>query len=145
MPILQPDVAPADEFGVLGGAPFLAGLPPFASRLLPLKQAHELYERARGRSGTFVLENLLCEMNVDLQVGAADLERIPKTGPVVVVANHPYGMLDGAVLGALLARVRPDVKVMTNFLLEGVPELRHCCIFVDPLGTQDRKNEIAGR
>ena len=32
-------------------------------------------------------------------------------------------MLDGAVLGALLARVRPDVKVMTNFLLEGVPEL----------------------
>jgi putative hemolysin len=135
MPIPQPAGARSENLSVLAGAPFLAGLPPFASRLLPLKQAHDLYARARSRGGKFILENLLCEMEVDLQVSAADLERIPKTGPVVVVANHPYGILDGAVLGALLTSVRPDVKVMTNFLLEGVPELERCCIFVDPLGT----------
>jgi putative hemolysin len=135
MPIPQPVDAHTESLGVLGGAPFLAGMPPFASRLLPLKEAHELYQRARSRSGSFILENLLREMEVDLQVDAADLHRIPKSGPVVVVANHPYGMLDGAVLGALLARVRPDVKVMTNFLLERVPELQPWCIFVDPMGT----------
>ena len=134
MPILQPVDACPENLGVLGGAPFLAGMPPFASRLLPLKEAHELYQRACGRSGNSILENLLREMEVDLQVDAADLHRIPKTGPVVVVANHPYGMLDGAVLGALLARVRPDVKVMTNLLLESVPELQRYCIFVDPMG-----------
>jgi hypothetical protein len=44
-------------------------------------------------------------------------------------------MLDGAVLSVLLARVRRDAKVMTNFLLEGVPELEQHCIFVDPLQT----------
>jgi putative hemolysin len=121
--------------GVLGGAPVLAGLPPFASKFLPLKQAQDLYERARSRSGLSILENLLREMEVEMQVEAADLQRIPKGGPVVVVSNHPYGMLDGAVLGVLLARVRPDVKVMTTFLLEGVPELEPCCIFVDPLQT----------
>jgi putative hemolysin len=135
MPILQPADARAEDLGVLGGAPFLAGMPPFASKLLPLKQAHQLYQRACGRSGGSILESLLREMEVDLQVEAADLQRIPKTGPVVVISNHPYGMLDGAVLGALLARARPDVKVMTNFLLEGVPELQRCCIFVDPMGT----------
>ncbi|HST10481.1 MAG TPA: GNAT family N-acyltransferase [Terriglobales bacterium] len=135
MPILQPADARAEGLGVLGGAPFLAGMPPFASKLLPLKQAHQLYQRACSRTGGSILENLLREMEVDLQVEAVDLQRIPKTGPVVVVSNHPYGMLDGAVLGALLARVRPDVKVMTNFLLEGVPELQRCCIFVDPMGT----------
>ena len=59
-----------------------------------------------------------------------------KRGPVVVVANHPYGMLDGAVLATLLRRVRPDVKVLTNFLLEGVPELERHCIFVDPMQTE---------
>jgi putative hemolysin len=132
MPILHSADSRGNAAGVLEGAPLLAGLPPFASRLLPLKQAHDLYVRARNRGSRSILENLLREMEVDVQVDLTDLQRIPKTGPVVVVANHPYGMLDGAVLGALLARVRPDVKVMTNFLLEGVPELEQCCIFVDP-------------
>jgi putative hemolysin len=49
----------------------------------------------------------------------------------VVVANHPFGVLDGAALGALLTRVRPDVKVMTNSLLRTIPELRDHFIFVD--------------
>jgi putative hemolysin len=135
MPILQPEDARAEDLGILGGAPFLAGMPPFASKLLPLKQAHNLYRRARNRNCSSILENLLREMDIDLQVESADLQRIPKTGPVVVVSNHPYGILDGAVLGAVLSRVRPDVKVMTNFLLQSVPELEPCCIFVDPLRT----------
>jgi len=104
--------------------------------LLPLERAHELYERVRQSSGGFVLERLLEEMDVELEVPAADLERVPKKGPVVVVANHPYGMLDGAVLATLLTRVRPDVKVLTNFLLEGIPELERHCIFVDPMQTR---------
>jgi putative hemolysin len=135
MPILRPVAEPVHDVGVLANAPALAGLPRFAGKLLPLEQAHELYERVRSSADGFVLENLLREMDVDLRVSDADVERIPRKGPVVVVANHPYGMLDGAVLAVLLARVRPDVKVMTNFLLEGVPELEKHCIFVDPLRT----------
>src|SRR5207244_9861244 len=103
MPILHSADFQGSVAGVLGGAPMLAGLPPFASRLLPLKQAHDLYERARSRGAHSILENLVREMEVDLQVDAPDLQRIPRSGPVMVVSNHPYGMLDGAVLGALLA------------------------------------------
>lgn len=121
--------------GVLANAPELAGLPAFASRLLPLEQAHRLYQRARRGREPSVLENLLREMNIDPHVNPPDLERIPKKGPVVVVANHPYGLLDGAMLAVVLARARLDVKVMTNFLLAGVPELEQICIFVDPLHT----------
>ena len=68
-------------------------------------------------------------------MGAVDQARIPASGPVVVVANHPYGVLDGAILTVLLTRVRPDVKVLTNSLLADVPELRKHCIFVDPFQT----------
>jgi 1-acyl-sn-glycerol-3-phosphate acyltransferase len=71
-------------------------------------------------------------MRVELRVGCGGQARIPATGPVVVVANHPFGMLDGAMLAVLLTRVRPDVKVMTNYLLRDVPELAQHCIFVDP-------------
>ena len=58
----------------------------------------------------------------------------------MVVANHPYGVLDGAILTVLLTRVRPDVKVLTNSLLGDVPELQQHCIFVDPFHT-DRSVE----
>jgi putative hemolysin len=41
-------------------------------------------------------------------------------------------MLEGAILGVLLPRVRPDVKIMANYLLAGLPEIEQHCIFVDP-------------
>lgn len=63
----------------------------------------------------------------------------------MAVANHPFGVLDGAAFGALLSRVRPDVKVMTNSLLEGIAELHEHCIFVDPFrsATSAEKNRKA--
>ena len=63
-----------------------------------------------------------------------DLERIPKTGPVVVVANHPFGAIEGLLLVSLLSTVRPDFKVMANYLLGRMPELRPFFILVDPFG-----------
>src|SRR5262249_562632 len=133
MPILSPPEDHARNMGVLANAPLLAGLPRFASKFLPLQPPHHFYDPLRNSTDGFVLENLLRELDVELRVNEPDMERIPRKGPVVAVANHPYGMLDGAVLAVLLGRVRPDVKIMTNFLLEGVPELEEHCIFVDPL------------
>jgi putative hemolysin len=110
----------------------LPGIPALAERFVPVDKVRELYRRVRQAPEGFGLENLLAEMRVELRVDAADTARIPTTGPVVVVANHPFGMLDGGVLAVLLTRVRPDVKVMTNYLLRDVPELARHCIFVDP-------------
>jgi len=108
------------------------GLPALAEKFIPLDKVRELYHRLRQSPAGFGLENLLAEMQVELRVEAADWARIPLAGPVVAVANHPFGVLDGAVLAALLARARPDVKVMTNYLLSDVPELAEHCIFVNP-------------
>ena len=117
------------------GSQRLPGLPGFAGKLIPMAEVRELYERVRSAQDGFRLETLLAEMQVDLQLQPADLERIPTKGPLVAVANHPFGVLDGAALGVLLSRVRPDVRVMTNSLLEGIPELREHCFFVDPFQT----------
>jgi putative hemolysin len=116
-------------------APQLPGLPALAGRLIPMDEVSELYQRVRSAPQGFRLETLLQEMRVELQFQSADLERIPSKGPLVAVANHPFGVLDGAALGVLLSRVRPDVRVMTNSLLEGVPELAEHCFFVDPFRT----------
>ena len=60
---------------------------------------------------------VLERMGIKIKVDEDDLRRIPSDGPLVVVANHPYGGLDGLAMGALLARFRPDFKLLVNTLL----------------------------
>ncbi len=86
---------------------------------------------ARARAQGF-LNRCLDYLEIRFRLPADDLLRIPKTGPVVVVANHPFGAIDGIILGAVLSSVRPDVKLMANYMLGRIPDLRDLFIFVDP-------------
>jgi len=113
----------------------VAQFPGLAGKLAPLGKARDLYRRVQRAPSGFHLEGLLEEMRISLRLDPADQARISASGPVVVVANHPYGVLDGALLTVLLTRVRPDVKILANFLLSDVPELQRHCIFVDPFQT----------
>ncbi len=122
--------------GVLSRVAEFPGIGKFA----PVDKVRDLYRRVQSSPQGFRLETLLAEMQVALRISAPDSSRIPNSGPVLAVANHPYGVLDGAVLAVLLTRVRPDVKVLTNALLADVPELQQHCIFVDPFRT-DRSIE----
>lgn len=76
----------------------------------------------------------LDHLNVRVDVSEEDRGKIPASGPLVVVANHPFGGIDGIVLGALLTSVRQDVKILANHFLNHVPEIRPWLIPVDPYG-----------
>jgi hypothetical protein len=106
---------------MLFGQKLQAPLEGTLERLLLLDRFNELSEQVRknGGEGCF-LERFLETMNVRPRVSASDLLLAPKEGPVVAVANHPFGLIEGAILGSLLAAVRPDVKVMANHLLATV-------------------------
>jgi putative hemolysin len=106
-------------------------------RLLVLDRFNDLYEQVRKNVGEdrFV-EGFLETMNVRPRV-SSDRLLVPKRGPVVVVANHPFGIIEGAILYSLLAAIRPDVKIMANHLLASLPEARRYCIFVNPFGGHD--------
>ena len=69
----------------------------------------------------------------------------PKTGPLIIIANHPYGVLDPCLLASYIGRHRRDLKVMTNSLLGVLPELRDHGILVNPFGGDDAaKSNISG-
>ncbi|HWX54722.1 MAG TPA: GNAT family N-acyltransferase [Verrucomicrobiae bacterium] len=113
-------------------------LPSFFQSLFT-SQLNELYSKVRLTEDRPILETLMASMRVEFAVGPADVARIPATGPVVAICNHPFGILDGAILITLLLKVRPDVKILANYFLHAIPELASHCIFVDPFGRGETK------
>ena len=67
-------------------------------------------------------------MGIDLQTPVDQIANIPATGPVIIVANHPHGLVDGMVLAQLIGRVRTDYKILTRSLLTDVPEIKEFMI-----------------
>lgn len=65
-------------------------------------------------------KDVLDEMNIQLMTPDADYKRIPSKGPVIIVSNHPHGLIDGLVMGTMLSKVRDDFQILTRALLVGV-------------------------
>jgi putative hemolysin len=59
------------------------------------------------------------------------LAKVPKTGPLVVVANHPFGVLDGVIICHLVNRVRGDFQILTNAVLNRADEVKEYLLPVD--------------
>jgi putative hemolysin len=120
-------------------------LTPFESlveRVLGLETLRGLYTRLPRDNRPFP-DAALDLLSIDYEVEGAGLAGFPRSGPLIVVANHPFGGADGLVLLSLLARVRPDVRLLANDLLDRIPELRSCCFFVDTFGTPARRQANA--
>ncbi|WP_093362354.1 lysophospholipid acyltransferase family protein [Tropicimonas isoalkanivorans] len=62
-------------------------------------------------------------MGIALRTPPEQIARIPRTGALVIVANHPHGLVDGMVLAELIGRRRTDYKILTRSLLTGVGEI----------------------
>ena len=73
-------------------------------------------------------------LGVDYDLAPEDVAKIPVSGPLVIVANHPFGAIDGLILGDILTQARPDFRLMANELLHGIPELRPWILPVDAFG-----------
>lgn len=114
----------------LVGSPF--------EKLLSLHTLNQLYSDNLPGDESFAgfFAASLKVLSIEYHLSDADRARIPKEGPVIIVANHPFGAVEGLILGDLLTGVRPDVRLMANYLLGQVPEMRPWLISVDPFGSR---------
>ncbi len=116
-------------------------------RLLGLSALERCHASApKGQGTEAFLQGVLDHLEVTLE--AVDpggvLERLPSEGPLLVVANHPLGGLEGVAITRLLMAQRPDIKVLTNELLTRIPELSDTFIGVDVLSRDAGQANVRG-
>lgn len=70
-------------------------------------------------------------LELDVRYKSTKLRAAPSNGPLIFIANHPYGVADGVILTWLLRKVRPDAKVMANHVLCQAPEAADALLPVD--------------
>ncbi len=103
-------------------------------KALSIEALNNVYRRISAETADAFFRNCLNILDVRYAVSDADRRKIPTGGPLAVLANHPFGGLEGVILGDLLTSVRPDVKILGNFLLQQIPEISPWIIPVDPFG-----------
>ena len=97
-----------------------------------LHRLERFYNELQLSPGEDFISGLFRHMDIRIEADRDDLQRIPVSGGLAVVANHPYGAIDGLALLHVLGRVRPDAKVMANFMLQQLEPLRDRFIGVNP-------------
>ncbi|MEN3940598.1 GNAT family N-acyltransferase [Prosthecobacter sp. SYSU 5D2] len=115
---------------------------PLLDRTLGLRGLHDIYTGAcerqkvhpEGATCYTWFDSVLKTMNAEAVVETAADFAFPKNGPLIVIANHPFGILDPVLVAHYIAQHRPEVKVMTNSMLAAFPALRPHIIAVNPFG-----------
>lgn len=110
----------------------LSALAPLISKALKLQKVNKLYADNAEANGVEFADKILNDLNVHYECNAEELQNIPKNEPFILIANHPYGGIDGMMLLSLITKVRPDFKIMANFLLQQIPTLKDNFVSVNP-------------
>lgn len=111
-------------------------------RLLYENDFQQFSTRYPQLTGLDFVEQVLSYFDFACEVDNNELEHIPAHGPVVLVANHPIGTLDGMALLRVVARVRPDVRIVANQVLSHVEALSPLLLPVDNMSNRTGRQQI---
>lgn len=94
-------------------------------------------EVAQGRD---FWEVMVDRYGLSLDVVGGSLDNIPRTGPLIVIANHPYGILDGLILGHILSVTRGDFRILAHKVFRKAEDLDRIIL---PVNFDETKEAVA--
>lgn len=131
------ELLPEEEFAnALGLKKGLRKLANPLMKVLSLQRVNKLYSGVLGKTSDEFIDEVFKTLEIEFEIDEQQLSRIPKEGPFISISNHPYGAIDGLLLIKVLTKVRPDLKVMANFLLTKVEPISHMILSVNPFENQ---------
>ncbi len=103
-----------------------------------------LIRRARGydrdvASGKDFWQVIVERYGLSLDIVQGDLDNIPKDGPLILIANHPYGILDGLMLGYILSTLRGDFRILANKVFRKAEDINRIIL---PISFDDTKDAV---
>src|ERR1700712_3640579 len=122
----------------------MPGLAALLMEIMKINQVNELFAEAQPKQGIEFIDAILAGCGISVEFDERELRHIPKTGGFIAIANHPYGGIEGMVLLKMLLTVRPDAKLMANFLLKKIPNLSDYFIAVNPFENIEHSSSISG-
>ena len=140
MDIVKPkDILKANSYLASLGSENLAK---FIMYVLRFNKLNRIYEQIADKKGIEFIDELIEILGINFKFDKTELKKIPKTGPVILVSNHPLGGLDSILLIKILSMVRNDGKVMANSLLKKIGPVSP--FFLDAQAPEDRKKIAPG-
>ena len=115
------DISYATSTDGLIGQLFIRSIENITGRIGLIKRAKD-YEKEVANGRNF-WEVIVERYNIQLNLFNGSLDDIPKEGPVVIVSNHPVGILDGLLLGYILSKTRKDFKIIANRVFRKAKDL----------------------
>lgn len=114
-------------------------------KLLKLDKINEVYNEAARFDGVGFVDRGLEMFQAKYEIVEGEEANIPRSGSFIVVANHPYGGIDGLILMSIFNKIRPDFRLMANYLLNAFEPIQHYFIPVNPFDSAKNKQvNIAG-
>jgi len=138
--ITKTEFAKATKIDKLG----VPGLAALLMEVMKLNDINKVFSQNEHYEGLEFVDKILETIGVSIDFDADELKNIPKTGGFIAIANHPYGGVEGLALVKLLCTIRPEAKVMVNFILKKIPNLSEFFVAVNPFENVQHSSSISG-
>ncbi|HIP54106.1 MAG TPA: GNAT family N-acetyltransferase [Sulfurimonas autotrophica] len=115
----------------------------FADSVVHEAQINKFIEKNRHLGSFEFIDEVLEYLNFSFSVSDKDIQNIPSSGRVVIIANHPLGSLDALALIKLVSNVRKDIKVVANDFLEAITPIKNILININNFQPRQTKESIA--
>lgn len=122
----------------------MPGLASLMMEIMKINDINEVFEKAEQFEGVEFVDEILRLLGVEVEVRESDVKNIPLEGAFTAIANHPYGGIEGLLLIKFLCTIRPDAKVMANFILKRIPNLSEFFVAVNPFENVEHSSSISG-
>lgn len=131
------DITYANSAETKGGRAMIRLMENTTGRLRLIKRANG-YEREVAQGRDF-WEVMVERYGLTLDVIGGAMSNIPRSGPLILIANHPYGILDGLMMGHILSQVRGDFRILAHQVFRKAEDINRIIL---PISFEDTKEAV---